>query len=641
MRVLVAASLGLALVLPGSAAATVGSLDFRDCVSSDAATTGCSNVSATSTALDAVTHALAVSADGTSVYAAATPDAVVHFARDLATGALTFRDCIAGGDLPATGCSNISATTDSLESPTAIALAGNDRDVYVAGLNGVAHLTRDPITGVLTFADCISSIAATKGCTHVDTVTAAVSSFDGLRLGSDEHSVYAAGGNRLVHLTRSAIDGSLLFTDCLSGGSVPPCTDLSAGSKKLDLSEAIAPTADGKTLYVGASDIVYNLSLDAAGSPSFVDCLSTDATLTGCTILSPSVAFDGLENIALSPDGANAYVTADHGGLSTLSRHAGGTLTFDSCITSVAVPGCTDVSASNGAFSILDGITIAPDNRSVYTTGEAAVAHLLRDPATGALTPAGCISGGAIVGCTDITGQTNAVVDLQEVTLSPGGQSAYVAAEATDAVLHFSRQLSPTCSDGSTAVAHDTATMVPLACTDANGDALTRSIATAPLHGTLGAIDQGAASVLYTPSLGFAGADAFSFTASDGRDASAPAIAALTVGAGSPPATKDTTAPVITRLSAKAKRTKRGGTVRFTLSEKASVTITIQRKRGRRYATAGSFKKSAAKGANRKAFGGKLAKRKLKPGRYRVRARATDAAGNRSKTRSASFRVKS
>ena len=324
-----------------------------------------------------------------------------------------------------------------------------------------------------------------------------------------------------------------------------------------------------------------------------------------------------------------------------MSRHAGGTLTFDSCITSVAVPGCTDVSASNGAFSILDGITIAPDNRSVYTTGDAAVAHLLRDPATGALTPAGCISGGAIVGCTDITGRTNAVVDLQEVTLSPGGESAYVAAEATDAVLHFGRQLSPTCSDGSTAIAHDTATMVPLACTDANGDALTRSIATAPLHGTLGAIDQGAASVLYTPSLGFAGADAFSFAASDGRDASAPAIAALTVGAGSPPATKDTTAPVITRLSAKAKRTKRGGTVRFTLSEKASVTITIQRKRGRATPHPARSKKSAGKGANRKAFGGKLAKRKLKPGRYRVRARATDAAGNRSKTRSASFRVKS
>ena len=153
MRVLVAASLGLALVLPGSAAATVGSLDFRDCVSSDAATTGCSNVSATSTALDAVTHALAVSADGTSVYAAATPDAVVHFARDLATGALTFRDCIAGGDLPATGCSNISATTDSLESPTAIALAAQRsrrlrgrperrRPSHARSDHGRAHLRR-------------------------------------------------------------------------------------------------------------------------------------------------------------------------------------------------------------------------------------------------------------------------------------------------------------------------------------------------------------------------------------------------------------------------------------------------------------------------------------------------------------------
>jgi hypothetical protein len=98
---------------------------------------------------------------------------------------------------------------------------------------------------------------------------------------------------------------------------------------------------------------------------------------------------------------------------------------------------------------------------------------------------------------------------------------------------------------------------------------------------------------------------------------------------------------VITRLSAKAKRTKRGGSVRFTVSEKATVTITIQRRRGRgKFATVGSFKRAAFAGANLKPFGAKLARRKLKPGRYRVRARATDAAGNRSKTRSAAFRVK-
>jgi len=66
-------------------------------------------------------------------------------------------------------------------------------------------------------------------------------------------------------------------------------------------------------------------------------------------------------------------------------------------------------------------------------------------------------------------------------------------------------------------------------------------------------------------------------------------------------------------------------------------------RRGRactRFVTLGTFKKTAVAGANRKAFGGVLGRTKLKPGRYRVSARATDAAGNRSKTRVASFRVK-
>ena len=637
MRVLVAASVGLALALPGTAAATVGSLDFRDCVSSGATTTGCTNVSGTTAGLDAVTHALAISGDGRDVYTAGAQDAVVHLARDPSTGALAFKDCIAAGDSPALGCTDISATTHGLESPVGIVMTRDDRDVYVAGLNGVAHLVRDGVTGALTFADCISSIAAV-GCT-VTGATTAVGSFDAIRLGSDDHQLYASGGSRVVHLTRSVLDGSLLFTDCLSGSAVTGCTDISGTSNDLSSAESLAPSADGRNLYVGSDHTVYNLTLNASGTPAFGNCLASSPT-TGCTSLNPSNAFDGLENVAISPDGENVYVTGELGGLSTLHRDATtGTVTFDACIASLALTGCTDVSATNGAFTQLDGITVSPDGRSVYTAGGLAAAHLVRDPATGQLTPADCVSLGGVTGCRDISGQTNALADLQEITISPAGDTAYVAAELTGSVLQFRRQLAPACSDATVAVPHDTTTTIALTCTDANGDALTRAIASGPGHGTLGAIDQGAGTVAYTPATGFTGADAFTFTAGDGRDQSPPATASLTTGT-APPATRDTTAPVLTRLSAKATRRKRGGTVRFTLSERASVSITIQRKRRRRFATVGTFKKAGAAGANRKAFGGKLARRKLKPGRYRVRARATDAAGNRSKTRTASFRVR-
>jgi hypothetical protein len=661
MRVAVLASLGLALALPGSAAATVGSLDFRDCVSSDAATTGCTNIGATTSALDGATHAIAVSGDGTSVYVAATNgDSVAHFARSQSTGALTFRDCIAGGDSPAVGCSDISAiTTNALEAPTAIVMTRDGRDVYVGGIRAVVHLTRDAITGSLTFADCISSDVGTTACAHVS-ATPAVASFDALRLGSDERHLYGSGGTTLVHLTRSVLDGSLLFTDCLSGGVVTGCTDVSSSSNGFTGVESVAPSADGKNLYAGTDGTVYNLPLNAAGSPAFGDCLSTKAGITGCTLLSPSNAFASLENLAISSDGANVYVTAELGGLSTLRRDgATGTVTFDSCIASGAVSGCTDVSAANGAFTSLDGVTVSPDGRGVYTAGANAAAHLVREPSTGGLTPADCFSLGAVTGCTDLSGQTNGLSDLQEITISPGGDAAYVAAEVTDTVLHFSRQVAPVCSDTAVAIAHDVPATIALTCTDVNGDGLTRAIASGPAHGTLSAVDQAAGTVAYTPAAGFAGADAFTFTAGDGRDQSAPATATLTVAPGAA-ASRDTVAPVITRLSARATKRKRGGTVSFTLSEPASVTITISRgARGRRVGTTcrkptranrgrkactrfvrvGNFTKTAVAGANRKAFGGRLARLKLKPGSHRVSARAIDAAGNRSKTRTAGFRV--
>src|SRR3954449_5850678 len=175
MRVLVAASVGLALAFPGVAVATVGSLDFRDCVSSDAATTGCTNIGATTSGLDSLTHAVVVSPDGGSVYVAGeSGDDVAHFSRDPATGTVTFKDCIAAGDAPATGCSDIGATTNVLNAPTAIVISRDGTDVYVAGAAGAAHLRRDALTGALTFADCITSVPATAGCGPVTPTTTSV-----------------------------------------------------------------------------------------------------------------------------------------------------------------------------------------------------------------------------------------------------------------------------------------------------------------------------------------------------------------------------------------------------------------------------------------------------------------------------------
>jgi hypothetical protein len=100
----------------------------------------------------------------------------------------------------------------------------------------------------------------------------------------------------------------------------------------------------------------------------------------------------------------------------------------------------------------------------------------------------------------------------------------------------------------------------------------------------------------------------------------------------------DTTAPVILSASVKPKtfKRKRGTTFRYKLSEAAKVVFTIQRKKGKRYVKATTFSKTSKAGANTRKF----KTRKLKPGRYRTTLVATDAAGNRSKAKRLTFRIK-
>jgi PKD repeat protein len=130
------------------------------------------------------------------------------------------------------------------------------------------------------------------------------------------------------------------------------------------------------------------------------------------------------------------------------------------------------------------------------------------------------------------------------------------------------------------------------------------------------------------------------------------------------------TLPALSRLSvtnrsfvapaARRRRAKRATAFRYTLSEAASVTFTIQRKTsGRRvggrcrpatrrnrarkrcvlYRRAGRLVAAGKQGRNRTRFAGKLRGRTLRPGSYRATAIATDSAGGKSARRTVRFRI--
>ena len=104
----------------------------------------------------------------------------------------------------------------------------------------------------------------------------------------------------------------------------------------------------------------------------------------------------------------------------------------------------------------------------------------------------------------------------------------------------------------------------------------------------------------------------------------------------------------------------RGTHFRYALSEAAAMSIAIEqrasgrrvgrrcrpatrrlRKRPRctRWASRGTLSAQAAAGGNATPFSGRVGRRALRPGSYRARLRATDAAGNRSGERRVALRV--
>jgi len=339
-----------------------------------------------------------VSPDGLNVYAAAYLGDLVWFDRNPATGALTEEGCLTDG---ASSC----AITDAagVNNPRALALSPDGKDLYVVGAeNALVTLSRDPSTGALTWEGCQRN--GDSRCTAVTGLDGP----NGVAVSRDGTSVYVTSGD----------DSSIAeFARNPSGGL---------------LSQLAAPN----------------------------DCISADPLNPGGCGNDAGAGLVNAVGVAVSPDGANVYVSAGGlgpgGDVAEFSRDAGtGALTqlepANDCLTS---PGsgvsCEDTSGVG--FNGEEDIAISPDGHSVYLNsfGDSAVLELSRDALTGALSqlpsPNDCISSdsGNPGGCgTDTASALNGV---QGVAVSPDGLNVYasasgpiVASGASNAIDEFQR----------------------------------------------------------------------------------------------------------------------------------------------------------------------------------------------------------
>jgi len=295
-----------------------GALTFVGCVA-QGASGGCADSDGKSALREA--RSVTVSPDGTSVYAGAGSSsdanygAVAHLARNTATGAVTFVDCIGQA---ATGCATPGAA-DTLREVGSVTVSPDGTSVYAAGRrsNAVAHLVRSASTGALSFSSCIGQAAS--GCTDIAPTDAlgqprAV----GVAPGGTNVYVTSSLSNAVAQLKRDAATGALSFGSCVAQGAVG-CTSISP-TNALDSVRALAISGDGESLYVAGRDspAVAHLRLDPSGAPTFVSCIGQGALSTGCVDLSPTNALREVRGITVSPDGRNVYSGA--GSSSAIAR---------------------------------------------------------------------------------------------------------------------------------------------------------------------------------------------------------------------------------------------------------------------------------------------------------------------------------
>ena len=199
--------------------------------------------------------------------------------------------------------------------------------------------------------------------------------------------------------------------------------------------------------------------------------------------------------------------------------------------------------------------------------------------------------------------------------------------------------LLPSCTSTSATVPPGGSADIPLACSDADGDTLTRSVVGGALHGSV-TVDQATGSAHYAPQPGFAGADQFSFRASDPHGGvspvrivsiavAAPAAAAIDPPAAQPPpllapvlppALQRPAPPRVVALKLTSRHLHRGGSVKVTwkLAAGGPTIFRVQRCRNRscsRHATVlGPLTRNGSAGRNSV----KLSLRGLGLGSYRL-----------------------
>jgi 6-phosphogluconolactonase (cycloisomerase 2 family) len=202
---------------------------------------------------------IVISADGTSLYVSSPRrGALAEFRRDPATGALTFQGCLSAanrGTGPGDPCRYVPQANDigvntGLDGMAEIALSPDGTGLYGVSTydNSVSAFSRDPVTGTLSFASCLSGdselgkdFAVPDPCGDVPAAVphssgSGLTKPRGIAISGDGRSLFvAAPGDAAIDRFRLSAGGGLRFASCLTGAlkAAGPCTRVHAKGGKL------------------------------------------------------------------------------------------------------------------------------------------------------------------------------------------------------------------------------------------------------------------------------------------------------------------------------------------------------------------------------------------------------------------------
>lgn len=354
----------------------------------------------------------------------------------VARGDLTYSGCIANSG--AAGCG--APTHNSLANARNTVVSPDGANVYATAFSGdsVTTFDRNLSTGALTYAGCIANAGA-NGCVAPTHDSLANFDFGGITVSPDGANVYAAAllGNSITTFNRDAVTGALTYAGCIADAGANGCNSPTHDS--MEGAEDVVVSADGANVYVSAfsSNSVTSFTRDpGTGVLTYAGCIANGGD-SGCD----APAHDSLTNLyGLAIQGANVYA-AGGDSVSTLTRAPGsGVLTYTGCIANDGDNGCDTAihDSLDGAY----GIEVSPDGASAYATAtnSNSVTSFTRNSATGALTYSGCIANTGSTGCDIAT--HDSLAGAQGIGISPDGASVYTTASGADSVTTFAREAS-------------------------------------------------------------------------------------------------------------------------------------------------------------------------------------------------------